>query len=105
MLEKGVFEVEIAEGSGRYLPGMNSSVHMLKRQALYDVKNLLNRDDEAYNKLIFDFEFMAKLPQEGNIIQEMSVGRKRDVTLVTWAAGQQFPNRPASHRVITVDCS
>ena len=80
MLEKGGFEVEIAENSGRYLPAMNSYVHMLKRQAVYDAKKLLNWDDEAYNKLISDFEFMAKLAQEGKIIQGMFVGRKRDVT-------------------------
>ncbi|CAJ1432948.1 unnamed protein product, partial [Effrenium voratum] len=60
MLQKGGFEVEIAENSGRYLPAMNSYVHMLKRQSVYDAKKLLNWDDEAYNKLISDFEFMAK---------------------------------------------
>eukprot|EP00437_Effrenium_voratum_P014729 CAMPEP_0181462084 /NCGR_PEP_ID=MMETSP1110-20121109/34210_1 /TAXON_ID=174948 /ORGANISM="Symbiodinium sp., Strain CCMP421" /LENGTH=296 /DNA_ID=CAMNT_0023586727 /DNA_START=61 /DNA_END=951 /DNA_ORIENTATION=- len=80
MLQKGGFEVEIAENSGRYLPAMNSYVHMLKRQAVYDAKKLLNWDDEAYNKLISDFEFMAELAQEGKIIQGMFVGRKRDVT-------------------------
>jgi hypothetical protein len=58
---------------------MDSYVHMLKRQAVYDAKKLLGWDEEAYDKLISDFEFMAKLAQEGKIIQGMFVGRKADV--------------------------
>ncbi|CAL1133195.1 unnamed protein product [Cladocopium goreaui] len=79
MLKKAGFEVEIAENSGRYSPAMDSYVHMLKRQAVYDAKKLLGWDEEAYDKLISDFEFMANLAQEGKIIQGMFVGRKADV--------------------------
>jgi len=79
MLKKADFEVEIAENSGRFSPAMDSYVHMLKRQALYDAKKLLGWDEAAYEKLISDFEFMAKLAQEGKIIQGMFVGRKKDV--------------------------
>jgi hypothetical protein len=46
---------------------------------VYDAKKLLGWDEEAYDKLISDFEFMAKLAQEGKIIQGMFVGRKADV--------------------------
>ena len=38
MLEKADFEVEIAENSGRFSPAMDSYLHMLKRQAVYDAK-------------------------------------------------------------------
>ncbi|CAK9020099.1 unnamed protein product [Durusdinium trenchii] len=79
MLEKAHFEVEVAENSGRFSPAMDSYVHMLKLQAVYDAKKLLGWDDEAYDKLISDFEFMAKLAREGKIIQGMFVGRKKDV--------------------------
>ena len=79
MLKKAGFEVEIAENSGRFSPAMNSYVHMLKRQAVYDAKKLLGWDEGAYDKLISDFEFMAKLAREGKIIQGMFVGRKKDV--------------------------
>eukprot|EP00435_Cladocopium_sp_Y103_P073714 s100_g44.t2 len=77
MLKKANFEVEIAENSGRFSPAMDSYVHMLKRQAVYDAKKLLGWDEEAYDKLISDFEFMAKLAREGKIIQGMFVGRKK----------------------------
>ena len=77
MLRKAGFEVETAENSGRFSPAMNSYLHMLKLQAVYDAKKLLNWDEEAYNKLISDFEFMAQLAKEGKIIQGMFVGRKR----------------------------
>eukprot|EP00438_Fugacium_kawagutii_P010712 Skav212514 [mRNA] locus=scaffold2713:241148:242473:+ [translate_table: standard] len=79
MLQKANFEVEIAENSGRFSPAMDSYLHMLKLQAVYDAKKLLNWDEEAYNKLISDFEFMAKLAREGKIIQGMFVGRKKAV--------------------------
>ena len=79
MLEKANFEVEVAENSGRFSPAMNSYLHMLKLQAVYDAKKLLGWDEEAYVKLIADFEFMAKLAQEGKIIQGMFVGRMKEV--------------------------
>ena len=69
---------------GRFSPAMDSYVHMLKRQALYDAKKLLGWDEAAYEKLISDFEFMAKLAQEGKIIQGMFVGRKKDVQREMW---------------------
>ena len=84
MLKKAGFEVEIAENSGRFSPAMDSYVHMLKRQAVYDAKKLLGWDEEAYDKLISDFEFMAKLAREGKIIQGMFVGRKKDVHREMW---------------------
>ena len=79
MLEKANFEVEVAENSGRFSPAMNSYLHMLKWQAVYDAKKLLGWDEEAYDKLISDFEYMAKLAEEGKIIQGMFVGRMKEV--------------------------
>ena len=84
MLEKANFVVEIAENSGRFSPAMDSYLHMLKLQAVYDAKKLLSWDDEAYEKLISDFEFMAKLAREGKIIQGMFVGHKRTERREMW---------------------
>jgi len=76
MMKKANFKVEIAQNSGRYSAAMDSYLHMLKLQAVYDAKKLLSWDVAAYDKLISDFEFMAKLAKEGKILQGMFVGRK-----------------------------
>jgi len=50
--------------------------YMLKYQAVYDARKLLGWDEKAYDKLISDFEFMAKMAREGKIIQGMFVAVK-----------------------------
>ena len=77
MLEKAGCTVEVAENSGRFSPAMDCYVYMLKNQAVYDARKLLGWDEKAYNKLIEDFEFMAKLAREGKIIQGMFVATKK----------------------------
>ena len=76
MLEKAGCTVKVAEDSGRFSPAMDCYCYMLKYQAVYDAKKLLGWNDQAYDKLISDFEFMAKLAKEGKIIQGMFVATK-----------------------------
>jgi len=55
---------------------MDCYLYMLKYQAVYDAKKLLHWDEKAYEKLISDFDFMARLAKEGKIIQGMFVAVK-----------------------------
>mmetsp|Transcript_12272 Transcript_12272/g.13879 ORF Transcript_12272/g.13879 Transcript_12272/m.13879 type:complete len:271 (-) Transcript_12272:299-1111(-) len=76
MLKKAGCSIKVAENSGRFSPAMDCYVYMLKYQAVYDARQLLGFDETAYQKLISDFEFMAKLAKEGKIIQGMFVAVK-----------------------------
>lgn len=76
MLEKAGCTVKVAKNSGRYSPAMDCYNYMLKSQAVYDARKLLGWDEKAYEKLISDFEFMAKMAREGKIIQGMFVAVK-----------------------------
>lgn len=76
MLKKAGCTVKVAENSGRFSPAMDCYLYMLKYQATYDARQLLGFDAKAYEKLVSDFEFMAKLAKEGKIIQGMFVAVK-----------------------------
>ena len=77
MLEKAGCTAQVAQNSGRFSPAMDCYTYMLKHQAVYDAKKLLGWDEKAYEKLISDFEFMAKLAKEGKIIHGMFVATKK----------------------------
>jgi len=76
MLKKVGCTVKVAENSGRYSPAMDCYNYMLKYQAVYDARQILGFDEKAYEKLLADFEFMARLAKEGKIIQGMFVAVK-----------------------------
>eukprot|EP00415_Alexandrium_ostenfeldii_P001375 UN1375 len=76
MLKQAGCTVKVAENSGRFSPAMDCYLYMLKYQAVYDARQLMGFDEKAYEKLISDFEFMAKLAREGKIIQGMFVAVK-----------------------------
>jgi ubiquinone/menaquinone biosynthesis C-methylase UbiE len=76
MLTQAGCTVALAENSGRFSPAMDCYLYMLKYQAVYDAKKLLSWDEEAYAKLIADFEFMAELAKEDKIMQGMFIATK-----------------------------
>mmetsp|Transcript_121724 Transcript_121724/g.349888 ORF Transcript_121724/g.349888 Transcript_121724/m.349888 type:complete len:271 (+) Transcript_121724:86-898(+) len=77
LLKKAGCKIKIAENSGRMSPAMDCYLYKLKYQAVYDAMRLLQWDQKAYDKLISDFEFMAKLAKEGKIIQGLFIAEKR----------------------------